>query len=291
VTKCDANAIFRTELTTMGVTNVSELPVEKVFDLAHRYAIWIPTATVTEAPWIAPYALRKVRIRTEPHAPGNPRDLWGTPTPDGYFTDDNSLIKPVVLRRKLRNSSSPYGTAAVTQGLVCCHFLAGTTTDPMLFSFIPNLVWLPKDLASLTDAHTASEPHPLHDYMKTVSRERYRAIMGNADRARVEGAWNALSEPTRSLAMPDPNSWNELADPAPLTRLIVNRLKRIVSFLDATLGSGPRPKRFSRRYHAGVGPRIDPSVWPVQDFVSVETRASLVRDLRRCVGTIDRGDV
>lgn len=284
---CDANALFKSELKELGVSGVRDLPLEKILELAHRYAIWIPEATVSEAPWLAPYALRKIRNRTEPHAPGAVRDLWGTPTPDGYFTDDNSLVKPVVLRRALTMADSPYGNSPVTRGLICCHIWAGTTTDPLLFSFIPNLVWLPSDLAGLTDAHGSGTPHPLHDFLKVVSRERFGSTILKADASRVDRAWSSLPAPNKPIAQLDFGPYNELADPSSLTKLLVGRVRKLVTFLDGTLSSGPMPKRFSKRYHAGVGPGIDATVWPIQNFVGIETRAELALEMRSCVGSLE----
>lgn len=284
---CDANALFKAELKELGVTGVRDLPVEKILELAHRYAIWIPAATFAEAPWIAPYALRKIRNRTEPHAPGAVRDLWGTPTSDGYFTDDNSLVKPVVLRRALTIADSPYGNSPVTRGLICCHIWAGTTTDPLLFSFIPNLVWLPSDVAGLTDAHGAGTPHPLHDFLKVVSRERFGSTISNADTSRVNRAWSSLPTPGGPVPKFVSSPYNELADPTSLTKLLVDRVRRLVTFLDGTLSTGPMPNRFSKRYHAGVGPGIDTTVWPIQNFVGASTRADLALEMRSCVSSLD----
>jgi len=281
----DANALFRTVMHSRGFAAVEDLPVEIALELALRFAIWVPTATYAVTPWLAPYAIRKIRLRVEPHAPGEVRDLWGTPTNEGYFTDDNSLIKPTVLRRPLAQAAlGPYGTSPVSKGLVCCHVWAGTTTDPLLFSFIPNLVWLPADLARLSDAHSTAPPHPLHDVLKEVSQQRYRSVVSSADPRRVESAWNLLPSPRRADRRVEGDSGNEVAAPSPIIALIAKRIDRLVTFLDGTLSDGPMPKRFSKRFHAGVGPRIDMSVSPIQHFVPKGVRQALAQEMRGCVG-------
>lgn len=281
----DANTLFRAELRSRGFAAVDDLPPEIALELALRFAIWIPTATYALTPWLAPYAIRKIRLRIEPPAPGEARDLWGTPTSEGYFTDDNSLIKPTVLRRPLAQAAlSPYGDSPVSRGLVCCHVWAGTTMNPLLFSFIPNLVWLPADLAGLSDAHSTAIPHPLHDVLKAVSQERYREVVSSADTGRLEAAWNLLPTPRRVDRRVEDDSGNEVADPIPIVELVAKRIDRLVTFLDGTLSDGPMPQRFSKRFHAGVGPRIDRSVWPIQHFVPKGVREALAHEMRGCVG-------
>lgn len=269
----------------MGFASSRELPAELVIELALRYAIWIPVETYSRTPWLAPFAIRKSRLRSEPHAPGDARDLWGAPTTEGYFTDDNSLIKPIPLKRSMRVPSGVYGSSEVGRGLVCCHVWAGTTANPFLFSFIPNLVWLPADLATYTDAHSMATPHPLHDVLKVVSRHRFGSAVVSADRGRVNVAWSLLPPPTTSNHLSD--SGNELADPLRISRLVVTRVLRLVTFLEGTLSPGEMPRRFSKRYHAGVGPRIDRSVWPIQQYVTGEAREDLALAMRLSVASMD----
>lgn len=58
----------------------------------------------------------------------------------------------------------------------------------------------------------------------------------------------------------------------------------MINFLEATLDdAAPPPRRFSKRYHSGIGGRIDRTVWPVQDAVSAEARYALIAELRACV--------
>ena len=152
----NADVLFQETIQSMGYSLVSDIESDKLVELALKFAIWPSVSTYEDTPWLAPFAIRSVRVRVEPNAPGPKRDLWGLPNELGYFTDDNSLLKSLVLRRFLSPNDNPYGGAKISSGLVCCHIWPDTTGSPLLFSFVPNLVWLPKSLAPFSDAHSNS---------------------------------------------------------------------------------------------------------------------------------------
>lgn len=275
----DADAHFQSSIKRLGISSLEEVSESHLVDLALRFAIWPSVATYCDTPWFAPFAIRRIRVRVEPNAPGVKRDLWGLPNESGYFTDDNSLIKGLILNRPLSPETNPYGGSRITRGVVCCHIWSGTTTSPLLFSFVPNLVWLPKSLASYSDAHAAAKPHPIHNALKQISIERYGSIIRNR---RVESAWRLLDPPT-------PLKLNhivqtEIADDGKIADLVKKRVKRMIDFLEATVDpDSEMPRRFSKRYHAGIGNRIDKSVWPVQSWLTKETRLKLLEEMRICL--------
>ena len=275
----DADAHFQSSIKRLGISSLEEVSESHLVDLALRFAIWPSVATYCDTPWFAPFAIRRIRVRVEPNAPGVKRDLWGLPNESGYFTDDNSLIKGLILNRPLSPETNPYGGSRITRGVVCCHIWSGTTTSPLLFSFVPNLVWLPKSLASYSDAHAAAKPHPIHNALKQISIERYGSIIRNR---RVESAWQLLDPPT-------PLKLNhivqtEIADDGKIADLVKKRVKRMIDFLEATVDpNSEMPRRFSKRYHAGIGNRIDKSVWPVQSWLTKETRLKLLEEMRICL--------
>jgi hypothetical protein len=277
----DADRVLWSELTERGITDIGQLSPDEIVELALRYAVWVPVDTYLHAPWLAPYAVRKIRIRTDPRAPGPKRDLWGFPDQNGYFTDDNSLIKGVFRNRSVESASSPYGSAKFATGLVCCHVWAGTTTEPLLFSFIPNLVWLPRTLAPFSDAHQAGPAHVLHHTLKCVSTDRYRTIEPVVAAPRAHNTWRLLQADDITLGVVPRQ--NEFVVGDKLVNLVNTRLRKLEMFLIATLDdAAPRPSRFSKRYHAGVGARIDSTVWPVQQAVSEAARRQLLIELKAC---------
>lgn len=277
----DADQLFQTELQRRGVSTVRELSEPDVIELGLRFAIWLPQQTFLETPWLAPFAVRRIRIRTDANAPGPPRDLWGFPNSLGYFTDDNSLIKGVVRGRRAVASSSPYGDHKLSTGLVCCHVWPGTTADPLLFSFVPNLVWLPRSLAGFSDAHyRARDPHPLHFALHAVSHERFRQLTPRVAAKRTIMSWRKLRPPSvQRITLPHGLAI-ELSGADTISRAANRRIERVVDFL-SELDCGRIPaRRVSRRYHAGIGARIDPTVPAVQSFVDPLTLRSLRDDLR-----------
>lgn len=275
----DADAHFLSLIDRLGFSSLEEIGDSHLVDLALEFAIWPSVATYRETPWFAPFAIRRIRVRVEPNAPGVKRDLWGLPNESGYFTDDNSLIKGLILNRPLSPETNPYGGLRITRGVVCCHIWSGTTTSPLLFSFVPNLVWLPKSLARYSDAHSAAKPHPIHNALKQISIERYGSIVRNR---RVESAWQLLEPPTR-LSLKQITQ-TEIADDGRIADLVKKRVKRMTDFLEATLDADSEmPRRFSKRYHAGIGNGIDKSVWPVQSWLTEETRLNLLEEMKTCL--------
>lgn len=274
----DADAVLWTELHDRRIADLDELSDAEVVGLALRYAVWIPVDTFVRSPWLAPYAVRNIRIRTDDRAPGDKRDLWGLPNEAGYFTDDNSLIKGVFRNCAVRPSSSPYGTGRLRTGMVCCHVWAGTTRDPLLFSFVPNLVWLPRSLAPYSDNHHAAAPHPVHRTLQEVAVDRYLTFTPTVAADRVAAAWSRLA-PVNGLAVAPENLEFDVTDQ--IVKLVEKRLARLTSFLEKVLteDSGP-PKRFSRRYHAGAGRGIDPTTPPISSIVTAALLTDLLKEMR-----------
>lgn len=275
----NAEILFQQAIRSMGYSSVGDIEADKLVELALKFAIWPSKSTYEETPWLAPFAIRRIRIRVEPNAPGPKRDLWGLPTELGYFTDDNSLIKSLVLRKSLSPEDNPYGSAKISSGLVCCHIWSGTTGSPLLFSFIPNLVWLPKSLAPFSDAHQAADPHPIHDALKQASLNRYGT---DHKLVRVASAWALLPRPS---SVPLPNySPIELADDGKISKLVYKRINRMIMFLTGILNAHEsRPNRFSIRFHAGSGPGIDKSVLTAQEWLSPEIINARISELKECL--------
>jgi hypothetical protein len=67
-----------------------------------------------------------------------------------------------------------------------------------------------------------------------------------------------------------------------LIDLVNKRLNRMTDFLSAVIEKEERPKRFSRRFHAGAGKGIDKTTPAIDKVVHAEKLQTLLTELRRC---------
>jgi hypothetical protein len=134
-------------------------------------------------------------------------------------------------------------------------------------------------LANFSDAHLAREPHLVHYALRKASIDRYGLDHLNE---RVARAWALLE--TKSHVELDIFQSTEIADSGNISLLAKQRTIRLINFLESTLiDQAKPPNRFSKRYHAGVGPGIDKSVSTVQDWLSRKTREQLIDEMRECL--------
>lgn len=281
----DADQVLWKELHHRGITSVGDLDHAQISELVVRYAVWMPVNVYQKTPWLAPFAVRRGRHRIDARVGGNKRDLWGFPDEAGYFTDDNSLIKSFFKKQRVQDFGrlSPYGTACFRRGMWCCHVWASTTIDPLLFSFVPNLVWLPVSLAHFSDNHLARPPHPVHEMLKEIALFRYFQYRTLTANERVQAAWTKLGILNPAIPKSTKYQMAEFSDSERIVRLVDKRIHRFIEFLDS-LGDGasPKAKRFSKRYHSGKGARIDRSVPSVDLVVSGNALNQLRTEINNC---------
>ncbi|MDC7120268.1 hypothetical protein OMK64_01810 [Cellulomonas fimi] len=123
--------------------------------LIQRLSIWWPVSAYAVLPVLTPWCIRDRSARWQ-HGP----ESWGAPRADGYLRDDNSIIKKLPLPLLVdAPGSSPYRGQKPWRGFTACHIWRdledGTVggVDQWVYSFMPNLVWLPSPLSPLTDHH------------------------------------------------------------------------------------------------------------------------------------------
>jgi hypothetical protein len=262
----DADAELWKQLGSDASKSLYDSSEEVIIDLINRFAIWPSVDTYVKAPWLARFALRRQRHRTDERAPGEKRDLWGMPDELGYFADDNSLLKSTYKNVAIAGKDNPYGKSKITTGLVCCHIWPGTTGNPLLFSFLPNLVWLPKSLSRFTDVFQDKPIHKAHFTLQELSYRRYANLKVNTGIEDSKNAWNHLNRPSVDFAQEV--MFNELQSEPSLSNRILIRHTRLLSFLDAALSDPPTVhRRFSKRYHLGFGSGIDSTIPPINLMV------------------------
>ena len=223
--------------------------------LVVRLGIWVSVDAYRRTPLLVPYA------RRDPTCRGNPRmgtpDAWGTPDEDGYFRDDNSLVKGLPRSMKIASTLRQYAGRQLATGFVACHIWRElrdgelASRNALTYSFIPNLVWLPAQVAGLTDR----EGSFAQQYLQAVSRHIYEGAPVHPDHADlVETAWRLLPEPVGipDAALPDPAKLNFfVAAPSFFAR----RVRVVASVAQAMRSGAPETKVVSRRFTEGI-PRI-----------------------------------
>lgn len=135
-------------------------------DLIENLAIWIDPEFYVEMPIIYPYSIRE-RTTSQDRKKGI-KDNWGAANNNGFVIDDNSLIKDFVDNYKTKNSSY-YSEYKPSKGFVACHIWGNTTSNHKLYSFIPNLCWLPSPIARLSDDETTK----FSKFLKIISFNFY----------------------------------------------------------------------------------------------------------------------
>jgi hypothetical protein len=168
--------------------------------LVASLGIWLSPDTYRALPILLPFAVRDSDAR------GNRRlgvpDQWGSPNSEGYFRDDNSLIKGLPRSLRIDSPSALYNGRSMGNGFVASHVWrelipnshgAGLASrHPLTYSFVPNLVWLPSQVAKLTDR----EGSFAQQYLQAISVSLYRHISIDGPLRRcVDDAWDLLPEP------------------------------------------------------------------------------------------------
>lgn len=159
--------------------------------------VWFSPTLYQQFPILLPFAIRDPNCR--PRRRGDP-DFWGAPNPKGYFRDDNSLIKGLPRSLQIGSPDNPlYHGRRLGNGWVGCHVWRQlnetensapvSTRDPDTYSFIPNLVWLPKQVAKLTDR----EGSFTQTFLQALSVKIFRSVpVSDSLRPIVERAWSKL---------------------------------------------------------------------------------------------------
>jgi hypothetical protein len=239
--------------------------------------VWLHPQTYERLPIILPYAVR------DPLSRGSKRqgipDRWGAPNSDGRFKDDNSLVKGLPRSLTiLSGKSRVYERAMLGKGFVAAHVWRQLASDelasrnPLTYSFVPNLVWLPSEVAALTDRDRSF----VQTFTQALAVKIYRdRVVAEAQRKLAEQAWELL--PFDAGLIPR-QGLPEVADLnffEPNAAWLTRRIQAIRDVADAlqlaASGVALTKKVISSRYTEGIS------------TLSVSTALALADDLRRHV--------
>jgi hypothetical protein len=176
-----------------------------------RLGVWISPAAYSQIPWLVPYA------RRDPLSRGSKKlgiaDQWGSPDGEGYFRDDNSLLKGIPRSMPVQSSLAAYSGRQLDRGFVAAHVWRTIEHEllaarhPLTYSFVPNIVWLPSDVAKLTDR----EGSFAQQFVQALAIKIYRDVAVRDDLEHlVHEAWALFPVPISvpAHALPETASLN-----------------------------------------------------------------------------------
>ncbi|MHA1435655.1 MAG: hypothetical protein ACTSO7_17585, partial [Candidatus Heimdallarchaeota archaeon] len=141
----------------------------------------------SELPIIFPYSVRGRFSSVE--RKNDKKDNWGAANNNGFVIDDNSMIKDYI-RYKLVKNGLYFSGKKPRKGFTACHIWPDTTANHNLFSFVPNLCWLPSPIAGLSDDQTSL----FSQMLKIISHNLYKNVELKSTKmhAIVEQNWQLL---------------------------------------------------------------------------------------------------
>jgi len=179
--------------------NVHEF-AELTIDLIERLGIWWSPEVYATLPVIVPWCIRDRTCRYD-QGP----ESWGAPRSDGYLGDDNSIIKKLPLSLLISGpEGSHFRGRKPWRGFTACHIwrdlpggeVAGA--DPWLYSFVPNLIWLPSWIAPLTDRQGGG----IQAILQRTSIEFFGDVeVRDPVSTYTEPAWRKLPAPPPGVAL------------------------------------------------------------------------------------------
>ena len=220
-------------------------------ELLVRLGVWWSTAAYSRMPVMTPWC---VRDRTCRYDQGP--EAWGSPRSDGYMRDDNSIIKKLPLSVQIvAPTGHPLNNRRPWRGFTACHIwreLPGGTVagiDPWLYSFMPNLVWLPTWLAPLSDRHGS----PVQEILQRTSIQIFRDRVVSPSLEKItRRAWEILPSPPEGPAL----QTDRLAFFEPDEKFFNRRiayLDRVVAGCTSVMTAGTlKSKLICSRYTAGL---------------------------------------
>ena len=178
-------------LTTEEITPFQK---ELIEHLIVNLSIWIPIGVYKKMPVLLPFVVRDLSCRKKNPATGS--DDWGVSDKSGYLKDDNSLIKNIFGACPINSKHiGEYQNSYLGTGFVASHIWRKViesdklaSTMPQLNSFVPNLVWLPKQISKLTDR----EKSYAQQLLQSIS---YRIYRNENDDMYSQSIWKHLENP------------------------------------------------------------------------------------------------
>jgi hypothetical protein len=220
--------------------------------LVLRLGIWLSPDVYRRLPLLVPYARRDPTSRGN-RATGAP-DQWGSPDPQGYFRDDNSLVKGVPRSMRIASSFPLYRSRRMGTGFVAAHVWRSINApesgarNPLTYSFVPNLVWLPVQVAGLSDL----EGSFVQRLLQRAAIALYRDVeVARSHRELISSIWQLLPEPDfdAGVLVPDVAALSTFVPDETFFQRRAALITRVARGLTTGLPTG---KIISTRYTSGI---------------------------------------
>ena len=226
-------------------------------------AVWFSPSLYQRLPILRPWIVRDPTCRPHRRSGRRTSDEWASPNDVGLLRDDNSLIKGIP--KSLKVQGPP--TSHVAGGKVGLSWVAAhvwrevnleelASRNPRLNSFVPNLVWLPSQIAKLSDR----EGSPVQEALKRVAWGLYRNLEVPGElKTAVEETWAVIPVPSGVTPI-DPLSLNTFLETESWIGSQRESLRQTVALCEAVVHGYPVPPkgRIPSRYFDGL-PRVDRS--------------------------------
>ena len=237
-----------------GMTDADALSARLIVLLG----VWFDPVLFSRLPFLLPHVVRDNSCRGRRGA-GN--DQWSSADESGFLRDDNSLVKALRDRLPVRSEiNQTYRGRALGKGFVASHVWASPKvggSDPPEYrdawtnSFIPNLVWLPTELARLSDQPGSF----VQRYLRRIAYALYRdADLPGPLSVFTDRAWRLMPLPNDStVALPDLNRLSFFDYSSTHRERQIAKIARVRDTLASLKESTPLPKgRLSSRYRATI---------------------------------------
>jgi hypothetical protein len=238
--------------------------------LVASLGIWLPVEAYAIMPILTPHAVRDNTCRKDIKA-GRP-EAWGSPNGEGYFRDDNSLIKGVPTALTIESRFSEYNGSRMGRGFVASHVWRKRTDGgsapqhALTNSFIPNLVWLPTQVAKLSDR----EGSFVQTYLQAISKKVYHSVpVSIHQQDTIARAWQLLPDPSgiplQGIPRVDELNFFEYSEEFMVSRL--RSIRKVQELVACATRRRAGPK-VSKRYNEGLALMNPVQLEPLNEFLS-----------------------
>lgn len=225
--------------------------------------IWIHPDFYQKLPVILPFVVRDPSCRKNKITG---KDEWASPNDEGFLRDDNSLVKGIIKSVPVISNNSLYVGKALGNGFVASHIwrriksgsnnMDFASRSPWLNSFVPNLVWLPKQISKMTDR----EGNFAQQYVQALSRHIYqRYPFSSPLRERIQSLWRLLpkADSFKDEELPDISTLNFFEPREKIVAARIKKIEQVIAAIKKILANEPLEKKIiASRYTDGL-PHVD----------------------------------